>query len=100
MIEAPSRAGQVDRSADRPRDLDRVMMKIAVGRRPPVTSDFTSLRDRTEPGRFRERLTLTMCLSIDDHSLNEACRAGKTEAYGTLVRRYQDRLYPTVLRMT
>ncbi len=36
----------------------------------------------------------------DDESLIEACRAGETEAYGTLVRRYQDRLYPTVLRLT
>src|SRR5262249_5315373 len=26
--------------------------------------------------------------------------AGQTEAYGVLVRRYQDRLYPTVLRLT
>jgi RNA polymerase sigma-70 factor, ECF subfamily len=37
---------------------------------------------------------------IDDRSLIDACRAGKTEAYGVLVRRYQDRLYPTVLRLT
>ena len=36
----------------------------------------------------------------DDRGLIEACRAGKTEAYGILVRRYQDRLYPTVLRLT
>ena len=36
----------------------------------------------------------------DDQGLIEACRAGKTEAYGVLVRRYQDRLYPTVLRLT
>ena len=36
----------------------------------------------------------------DDQGLIDACRAGKTEAYGTLVRRYQDRLYPTVLRLT
>jgi RNA polymerase sigma-70 factor (ECF subfamily) len=37
---------------------------------------------------------------IDDQALIDACRAGKTEAYGVLVRRYQDRLYPTVLRLT
>lgn len=37
---------------------------------------------------------------IDDQCLIDACRSGKTEAYGTLVRRYQDRLYPTVLRLT
>jgi len=36
----------------------------------------------------------------DDQDLIEASRAGKTEAYGILVRRYQDRLYPTVLRLT
>jgi RNA polymerase sigma-70 factor (ECF subfamily) len=35
----------------------------------------------------------------DDQNLVAACRAGKTEAFGTLVRRYQDRLYPTVLRL-
>ena len=37
--------------------------------------------------------------SHDDQSLIEQCRAGKTEAFGTLVKRYQDRLYPTVLRL-
>jgi RNA polymerase sigma-70 factor (ECF subfamily) len=35
----------------------------------------------------------------DDHSLVAACRAGQTEAFGGLVRRYQDRLYPTILRL-
>jgi RNA polymerase sigma-70 factor (ECF subfamily) len=37
--------------------------------------------------------------SLDDLSLVEACRGGQTEAFGALVRRYQDRLYPTVLRL-
>jgi RNA polymerase sigma-70 factor (ECF subfamily) len=37
--------------------------------------------------------------NTDDQSLIDACRAGQTEAYGVLVRRYQDRLYPTVLRL-
>jgi RNA polymerase sigma-70 factor (ECF subfamily) len=37
---------------------------------------------------------------IDDQGLIDASRAGQTEAYGILVRRYQDRLYPTVLRLT
>jgi RNA polymerase sigma-70 factor (ECF subfamily) len=37
---------------------------------------------------------------IDDHGLIEAARAGRTEAFGLLVRRYQDRLYPTVFRLT
>jgi RNA polymerase sigma-70 factor, ECF subfamily len=36
----------------------------------------------------------------DDQSLIEACRAGRVEAFGALVRRYQDRLYPTLLRLT
>src|SRR5438093_1516632 len=36
----------------------------------------------------------------DDQPLIEACRAGQTQAFGELVRRYQDRLYPTVLRLT
>ncbi len=36
----------------------------------------------------------------DDNSLIEACRAGRTEAFGPLVRRYQGRLYPTMLRLT
>lgn len=38
--------------------------------------------------------------SDDEHSLIEACRAGRTEAFGVLVQRYQDRLYPTMLRLT
>ncbi len=37
---------------------------------------------------------------VDDKCLIDACRAGKTEAFGVLVRRYQDRLYPTILRLT
>ncbi len=37
--------------------------------------------------------------SLDDNSLVRACRAGQTEAFGVLVRRYQDRLYPTLLRL-
>jgi RNA polymerase sigma-70 factor, ECF subfamily len=36
----------------------------------------------------------------DDISLIVACRAGRTEAFGVLVQRYQDRLYPTMLRLT
>jgi len=35
----------------------------------------------------------------DDLSLVDACRAGQTEAFGVLVRKYQDRLYPTILRL-
>ena len=36
----------------------------------------------------------------DENSLIAACRAGRTEAFGVLVQRYQDRLYPTMLRLT
>ncbi len=36
----------------------------------------------------------------DDQDLIDACRSGETVAYGVLVQRYQDRLYPTVLRLT
>lgn len=41
-----------------------------------------------------------MAARIDDQTLVELCRAGKTEAFGTLVQRYQDRLYPTIFRLT
>jgi RNA polymerase sigma-70 factor (ECF subfamily) len=40
-----------------------------------------------------------MTRNVDDLSLVQACRAGRTEAYGILVRRCQDRLYPTILRL-
>lgn len=36
----------------------------------------------------------------DDQALIEACRAGRPEAFGELVSRYQDRLYPTAVRLT
>lgn len=36
----------------------------------------------------------------DDHSLVQASRAGDRDAFGVLVRRYQDRLYSTALRLT
>jgi RNA polymerase sigma-70 factor (ECF subfamily) len=36
----------------------------------------------------------------EDDRLIAACRSGKTEAFGVLVQRYQDRLYPTVFRLT
>lgn len=35
----------------------------------------------------------------DDQGLIAASRAGSSEAFGSLVRRYQDRLYPTLLRL-
>ena len=36
----------------------------------------------------------------DDQPLIEAARAGQSQAFGELVRRHQDRLYPTLLRLT
>jgi RNA polymerase sigma-70 factor (ECF subfamily) len=36
----------------------------------------------------------------DDHALIAACREGDSQAFGVLVRRYQDRLFPTLLRLT
>jgi RNA polymerase sigma-70 factor (ECF subfamily) len=35
----------------------------------------------------------------DDLTLVERCRAGQTEAFGILIRRYQDRLYSTIVRL-
>lgn len=37
---------------------------------------------------------------LDDRCLIEAIRAGKKDAFGTLVHRYEDRLYATLLRLT
>lgn len=37
--------------------------------------------------------------NLDDSALVSACQAGQTEAYGVLVRKYQDKLYPTMLRL-
>jgi RNA polymerase sigma-70 factor (ECF subfamily) len=42
---------------------------------------------------------MVMSLCSDDHSLVEACRAGRPEAFGVLVERYQQRLFQTVLRL-
>jgi RNA polymerase sigma-70 factor (ECF subfamily) len=38
-------------------------------------------------------------VSSDDHQLVRACLQGQTEAFETLVRRYQDRLFNTVYRL-
>ena len=38
--------------------------------------------------------------TTDDLALIAETRAGRTDAFGTLVHRYQDRLYPTALRLT
>jgi RNA polymerase sigma-70 factor (ECF subfamily) len=41
-----------------------------------------------------------MSRCLEDDRLIAACRDGKTEAFGVLVHRYQERLYPTVFRLT
>jgi RNA polymerase sigma-70 factor (ECF subfamily) len=41
-----------------------------------------------------------MMIASDDQRLVRASLNGDTEAFGQLVRRYQDRLYPTLLRLT
>lgn len=38
-------------------------------------------------------------MTADDYGLIAACLAGKTEAFGQLVSRYQDRLFNTVIRL-
>jgi RNA polymerase sigma-70 factor (ECF subfamily) len=38
-------------------------------------------------------------VSADDHQLIAECLKGNTDAFGVLVRRYQDRLYNTVYRL-
>lgn len=40
-----------------------------------------------------------MIEQLDDQGLVQACRGGKAEAFGVLVRRYQDRLFPTICRL-
>ena len=54
------------------------------------------------PGTFSraEASNPVMTGCHDDLTLVEACRAGQTEAFGILVRRYQDRLYSTILHLT
>jgi RNA polymerase sigma-70 factor, ECF subfamily len=63
-------------------------------------ADGEGSSESEEPSRDRRRLILLMSGYINDQTLIAACRAGETGAYGLLVRRYQDRLYPTVLRLT
>jgi RNA polymerase sigma-70 factor, ECF subfamily len=48
---------------------------------------------------YLKRRIIVMSRFLDDQSLVQACRAGQTEAFGMLVQRYQERLYPTILRL-
>ncbi len=59
----------------------------------PVAGFFAELAARAG------RPIIMMSRSSDDHSLVEACRAGRTEAFSLLVQRYQGRLYPTIVRL-
>src|SRR5262249_29652431 len=52
----------------------------------------------TAAGPGESKLEMSRCL--EDDRLIAACREGKTEAFGVLVHRYQERLYPTVFRLT
>src|SRR4051812_4254392 len=52
----------------------------------------------TAAGPGASKLVMSRCL--EDDRLIAACRDGKTEAFGVLVHRYQERLYPTVFRLT
>ncbi len=38
--------------------------------------------------------------SEEEREITAACRAGQPDAFGALVRRFQDRLYPTIVRLT
>ena len=64
---------------------------FGVGRFPRAGRELLSLNGR-------QRLLMTG--SEEENFLIEACRSGRTEAFGVLVQRYQDRLYPTMLRLT
>src|SRR5437588_8174043 len=46
------------------------------------------------------RLTVQVTVSGDDQRLIRDCLQGDSAAFGELVRRYQDRLYNTVYRLT
>jgi RNA polymerase sigma-70 factor, ECF subfamily len=50
-----------------------------------------------DPSRVRPMDEMTR--HSDDRELILACRAGKSEAFGLLITRYQGRLFPTVLRL-
>src|SRR4051794_4993679 len=58
--------------------------------------DFWRTTKKTEPSRHASRPKALMIGCNDDQDLINACRSGETGAYGVLVQRYQDRLYPTV----
>src|SRR6185312_10115121 len=66
----------------------------------PLADCFVPILARRGTFGVLQRLRPLMIPSDDDNTLIDACRTGKTEAFGVLVNRYQDRLYPTVLRLT
>ena len=66
--------------------------------------NVSALEDRCRGGKTPElspvfcRLTI-VDVSTDDQALIEQCLAGKTDAFGRLVVRYQDRLYNTLTKI-
>jgi RNA polymerase sigma-70 factor, ECF subfamily len=75
--------------------LQRRGLRIAVGR----GIDWNQRRFFWELTANPKRRIIEMSRFLDDQSLVQACRAGQTEAFGSLVARYQGRLYPTVMRL-
>ena len=54
---------------------------------------------RTELFRFAPRLTVEETVNGDDRRLIRECLQGRQAAFGELVRRYQDRLFNSILRV-
>ncbi len=77
----------------RPAASRRGVFSGRAGELPAATPGFSGTWGSLEASNH----VMTGCQ--DDHSLVAACRAGQTEAFGVLVRRYQDRLFPTILRL-
>ena len=74
--------------------ISAVMRKVPCRARPRrISSLFWELTANPK------RRIMVMSRLLDDHSLVQACRAGQTEAFGILVARYQERLYPTIFRL-
>jgi len=77
----------------RPWVCGRGVFSTRTGVLPAASTGFSGTLGRVEASNH----VMTGCQ--DDHSLVAACRAGQTEAFGVLVRRYQDRLFPTIVRL-
>ncbi len=82
-----------DRAVGRPSARRRGVFSGRAGELPAASRGFSGTLGRVEASNS----VMTGCQ--DDHSLVAACRAGQTDAFGVLVRRYQDRLFPTIVRL-